>query len=352
MTPLSVLDLAPVTSGSSGADAVRRTERLALHVERLGYRRLWYAEHHNIPSVASTAPEVLIAHAAAVTERIRVGSGGVMLFNHSPLLVAERFATLEALYPGRIDLGLGRAPGSDQLTAVAVRGSVEALVVDDFQERLADLRAYLRGDLGPGHPFHRVDALPGPGLAPSVWLLGSSDYSARLAAALGLRFAFAYHFAPAAMLPALRAYRERFAPSDDLAEPYAMLAVGVICADTDEDAATLAGSAALSMARLRSDRPAPIPSPAEVERHVWTVSEHALATEYLSTQVVGSSTSVRAALDRLLEVSAAEELMIATTVHDQDARLRSYELVMEAMTDVELPGVAPGSPGAPARALG
>ena len=241
--PLSVLDLAPVGEGSDPATALRSSLTLAAEAERRGYRRYWVAEHHNMPGIASSAPAVLLAHAAGVTSSIRLGSGGVMLPNHASLVVAEQFGMLEALHPGRIDLGIGRAPGTDQLTALALRRSRRGLDADDFPDQLVELMGYFDGRFPEGHPFRSITAVPGLGYRPALWLLGSSDYSARAAGALGLPFSFAHHFAAANTLPALAAYRGAFRPSEDLAAPYVMLGVNVVAAETDERARFLAARA-------------------------------------------------------------------------------------------------------------
>ena len=238
--PLSVLDLAPVTDGGNAGDALRATIDLARHAERLGFRRFWVAEHHNMPGIASSAPPVLIGHIADATTTMRVGSGGVMLPNHVSLVVAEQFGMLEALHPGRIDLGIGRAPGTDQVTAAALRRSPEALSADDFPDQLMDLLGFFTGRWPEGHPFAQITAVPGRGHQPAMWLLGSSGYSAQVAGLLGLPFAFAHHFSPANTLPALALYRSHFRPSEALDRPYAMVAAAVVCADTDDRARWLA----------------------------------------------------------------------------------------------------------------
>ena len=259
--PLSVLDLAPVGEGSSPAAALQASLALAREAERLGYTRYWVAEHHNMPGIASSSPPVLLAHAAAVTSTIRLGSGGVMLPNHSALVVAEQFGMLEALHPGRIDLGIGRAPGTDQVTARALRRSPRALAVDDFPEQLVELFGYFDGAFPEGHPYRHITATPGLGYRPAVWLLGSSDYSAQAAGMLGLPFSFAHHFAARNTLPALAAYRQEFRPSEHLDEPHVMLGISVMCAETDEEARWLAGPSALAFLRLRSGRPGRYPTP-------------------------------------------------------------------------------------------
>jgi luciferase family oxidoreductase group 1 len=325
--PVSVLDLAPIGSGFGAGEALRNSVDLARHVERWGYVRHWVAEHHNMPGVGSSAPAVLIAHLAAATTRLRVGAGGVMLPNHAPLVVAEQFGTLEALHPGRIDLGIGRAPGTDPATAAALRRTAAPLSADDFPQQLGELVAFLRGSFPPDHPYHRVRAVPGQGDVPALWLLGSSGYSAQVAGILGLPFAFAHHFSPANTEPALELYRSRFQPSAALAEPYAMVAVAVVCADTDERARWLHGSSRLSVLRLRAGAPIPLPTPEEAAAHPYTPSEDAVIQAWVAEHVVGDPDTVRRGLDRLLARTGADELMVTTMVYDHDERLRSYELV-------------------------
>ncbi len=329
--PLSILDLATVTTGSTEAQALRRTVALAKHVEALGYDRIWVAEHHNIPSVASSAPDVLIAEIANATSTIRVGAGGVMLPNHAPLVVAERFATLEAFHPGRIDLGLGRAPGSDQRTMRAVRRQA-AGSEDEFIQQIGELTAFFDGAFPEGHLFAGLRAIPGGrALRPPYWLLGSSDYSAQAAAYLGQRFAFAYHFSAQAAPVAMRLYRELFRPSEDLATPYAMLTVGVICADTEAEAQRLASSMALGFARLRTGHPAPLASPEEVDAHKWTDTERALAPRLFDGYVVGAPEQVARRLRDLAQTLQADELMLATPTWDPEAQKKSFALVKAAM---------------------
>jgi luciferase family oxidoreductase group 1 len=325
--PLSVLDLAPVPEGGNAGDALRATIDLARHAERLGYKRFWVAEHHNMPGIASSAPPVLIGHVAAATRAIRVGSGGVMLPNHVSLVVAEQFGMLEALHPGRIDLGIGRAPGTDQVTAAALRRSPEALSADDFPDQLMDLLGFFTGRWPEGHPFARITAVPGLGHRPALWLLGSSGYSAQVAGLLGLPFAFAHHFSPANTLPALSLYRSRFRPSELLDQPYAMVAAAAVCADTDERARWLAGPGALSFVRLRAGRPGTLPSPQEAAAYPYTELERAFITDRQATQIIGAPETVRHGLASLLEATAADELMLTTMVFDPADRLRSFELV-------------------------
>jgi luciferase family oxidoreductase group 1 len=325
--PLSVLDLAPVGEGSSPGEALRTSLRLAAAAERWGYRRYWVAEHHNMPGIASSSPAVLLAHAAGVTSTIRLGSGGVMLPNHASLVVAEQFGMLEALHPGRIDLGIGRAPGTDQLTAVALRRSRVGLAADDFPDQLVELVGYFSGDWPEDHPFRHVTAVPGLGHRPALWLLGSSDYSARAAGLLGLPFSFAHHFAAANTEAALAAYRAAFRPSGELAAPYVMLGVNVVCAETDEEARWLAGPGALAFLRLRSGRPGRYPTPQEAADYTFTPAEREVVRAWTASHVVGDPGTVRRKLDALVARTGADELIVTTLTHDPDDRLRSYELV-------------------------
>ena len=324
---LSVLDLAPVGQGSTPAAALAHSVDLARLAERLGYRRLWVAEHHNMPGIASSSPPVLIAHLAAHTTALRIGAGGVMLPNHSPLVVAEQFGMLEALHPGRIDLGLGRAPGTDQITAAALRRRSSAIDVDDFPDQLRDLLAYFAGT----HP--QITAVPGRGYQPALWMLGSSDYSAHVAGALGMPFSFAHHFASHNTIAALDVYRRSFVPSDDLAEPYAMIGVPVICADTSEHARWLSGSSKLSFVRLRQGRPSPLPTPHEAAEHAFTAFEGELVKTWTAPLIVGDPVEVRAGLVELATRTGVDELMITTMVHDHADRLRSYQLVAETFAE-------------------
>ncbi|MCA1655932.1 MAG: LLM class flavin-dependent oxidoreductase [Pseudonocardiaceae bacterium] len=321
--PLSVLDLAPVARDATATDALRNTTELAERVEELGYRRLWVAEHHNMPSIASSSPAVLIAHLAAVTSTIRVGSGGVMLPNHAPLVVAEQFGTLEALHPGRIDLGIGRAPGTDRRTALALRRTMAGLSAEDFPQELADLIGYFEGD------NDLIKAVPGAGHEPAIWLLGSSGFSAQLAGLLGLPFSFAHHFSSANTVPALELYRANFRPSRRLAEPYAKVAVNVICADTDERARWLAGPAALAFLKLRAGTPEALVPPAEAAAYPYNDLEQAFVADRWAGQAVGSPATVERQLTDLLARTGADELMLTTMVYDLADRSRSFELVAE-----------------------
>ena len=323
--PLSVLDLSPVAAGTTSGQALRQTTELARRTEELGYRRFWVAEHHNMPAIASSAPAVLIAHLAAATSRIRVGSGGVMLPNHAPLVVAEQFGTLEALHPGRIDLGIGRAPGTDQLTALALRRTMEGLSAEAFPEELADLIGLFTG----ADPGARITATPGRGDMPAIWLLGSSGFSAQLAGLLGLPFSFAHHFSSANTVPALALYRQSFRPSRWLERPQAMVAVSVICADTDEQARWLSGPAALSFLQLRAGRPQPLASPAEAAAYPYSDGEREFAAERFAGQAVGSPETVSRQLAQLIDRTGADELMLTTMVYDISDRIRSFELVAE-----------------------
>ena len=326
--PLSVLDLAPVPDGGSAGEALRATTDLARRAERLGFRRFWVAEHHNMPGIASSAPPVLIGHIADATQVIRVGSGGVMLPNHVSLVVAEQFGMLEALHPGRIDLGIGRAPGTDQATAAALRRSPEALPADDFPEQLMDLVGFFTGQWPDGHPFAQITAVPGLGHhQPAMWLLGSSGYSAQVAGLLGLPFAFAHHFSAANTLPALALYRQHFRPSEILERPYAMVAAAVVCAETDERARFLAGSGALSFLRLRAGRPGPLPSPEEAAAYPYNELERAFVEDRQASNIIGSPETVSRKITDLVEATAADELMITTMVYDPAGRLRSFQLV-------------------------
>lgn len=331
--PLSVLELSPVAAGMTSRQALQNTLELAQHAERLGFERFWLAEHHNMPGIAAAVPALLIGQVATVTQTMRVGSGGVMLPNHAPLHVAESFKTLEALYPGRIDLGIGRAPGTDGLTALALRRSREAVGADDFDEQLAELFAF-GGDTFPAnHPFRAVKAVPTDVSLPPVYLLGSSDYSARLAARLGLPFGFAAHFSPHALLPALRTYRAGFTPGV-LENPHAIVTVSVFCAPTDDEAEFLAGSMQLAFLKLRSGAPIPLPSPEEARAYPYAPHEEAARAAVRDMQIVGSPDTVRARLLNLVAETQADELMVTTMMYNHGARLRSFALLAEALNPV------------------
>jgi luciferase family oxidoreductase group 1 len=322
-----VLDLAGVAATQTSADALRATTDLARLADRLGYRRFWVAEHHNMPMVASTSPPVLIAHLAAATQRIRVGSGGVMLPNHAPLVVAEQFAMLEALHPGRIDLGIGRAPGTDQLTAAALRRGPDALGVEEFPQHLLDLLGLL-GDERVTHGLaERFSATPAATSGPPVWLLGSSGYSAQVAGQLGLPFAFAHHFSAQNTDAAVALYRNRFAPSPALAEPYVVVCASAIAADTAEEAAWLAGPSRVTALGLRTNRLAPIVSPEEAEK---VLAEHPGADQLPGTQHTGTGEDVAAGLRALAERTGADEVMVTATAHAPEVRERTLRLLAEA----------------------
>jgi luciferase family oxidoreductase group 1 len=325
MVPLSVLDLATVATGSSPAQALEESTRLAVWAEGAGFKRFWVAEHHGMPAVASSAPAVLIAHLADATSTLRVGSGGVMLPNHAPLVVAEQFGTLEALHPGRIDLGLGRAPGTDQVTARALRRT-RNVGADGFPDDVVELINYLAPHDGPaGHPA----ANPGYGYLPEVWLLGSSVFSAQLAGMLGLPFSFAYHFSPGPLDAALETYRSNFRPSFLLREPRAMVAVSVLCAPTEAEARWLAGSGALSILQLRTGRLGLLPSPEEAEAYRFTPDESALVEQTMATHLIGTPDQVHEGLIALQRRSGADELILSSRAHSYEARLRSLALVAE-----------------------
>ena len=321
--PLSVLDLAPVVSGGTAADAFRNTVELARLTERLGFARFWLAEHHGMPSIASSAPEILIEHVASATERIRVGSGGIMLPNHAPLRIAEAFHTLETLHPGRIDLGVGRAPGTDPVTSSALR----PFDAEQFPQQLAELTALSRGEFPAGHPFHRVRVVPEGVALPPVWLLGSSGASARLAGQLGMGYAFASHFSPAPAGPPLQAYRDAFEPSEAFPRPHAIVATSVVCAETEEEAERLATSMQLAWVRLQRGRFAPLPSPEEAAAYDYTPQDLAVVAGYRRLQVVGTPVQVRERLEALVAEAPTDEVMVTTVVYDHAARLRSYELL-------------------------
>ena len=326
MIPLSVLDLAPIVEGGDAAESFRNSLDLAQHAEGWGYRRFWLAEHHNIPSVASAATSVLIAHVAGGTSTIRVGAGGIMLPNHPPLVIAEQFGTLASLFPGRIDLGLGRAPGSDQVTARALRRSPEA--GDAFPDDVLELISYFR----PAQPGQAVRAVPGEGLDVPIWILGSSLFGAQLAAALGLPFAFASHFAPAMLDRALDVYRAQFRPSPRLAQPYVMLGVNVFAADTEPEARRLFTSLQQAFINLRRGRPGPLRPPVDGFAETLAPFERAMLDDMLSYSVVGTGSQVVAGLESIVAHTGADEIMIASQVFDHAARVRSYEIAASAVT--------------------
>jgi len=324
--PLSVLDLAPIIQGGTAADSFRNSLDLALHVEKWGFLRYWLAEHHSMPSVASSATSVLIGHIAGGTTKLRVGSGGIMLPNHSPLVIAEQFGTLESLYPGRIDLGLGRAPGSDQRTARALRRDMR-IGGEDFPELLEELREYFRPQTEGASTG--VRAIPGEGLNIPIWLLGSSDFSARLAGLLGLPFAFAGHFSPNYMQTALQTYRHCFRPSEMLDKPYAMVGVNVMAADTDEKAQRLATSHFQAFLNIVRGNLQPIQPPVDNMDELWSEFEKISVQSQLRSSVIGSPDTVKKGLEELLEATQADELMITTQMYHHTDRIRSFEIVAD-----------------------
>ena len=324
LPPLSVLDLAPIVEGSTPSVALRNSLDLAQHAERFGYHRFWLAEHHNAIGIASAATAVVIAHIAAGTTTIRVGAGGIMLPNHAPIVIAEQFGTLEALHPGRIDLGLGRAPGTDQLTVRALRR--DPLSADTFPQDVVELQQYL----AEAQPGQAVRATPGAGSNVPLWILGSSLFGAQLAAMLGLPYAFASHFAPEALLPALEIYRERFQPSAQLQQPYAMVGVNAVVADEDALAARLFTSPQQSFTNILRGRRGQLPPPVDDIETFWTPAEKERASAMLARSFVGSPETVRAGLDQLVAEIQPDELIVAAAIHDHAARIRSYELLADA----------------------
>ena len=330
MIPLSVLDLAPVPEGSNAGQALRNSADLARHAEALGYARYWMAEHHNMPGIASAATAVALAHVAHGTSRIRLGAGGVMLPNHAPLLIAEQFGTLAALYPGRIDLGLGRAPGSDQTAAHAMRRSLSQ--GDDFPQDVMELLEYFK----PATPGQPLQAVPGAGLDVPVWILGSSTYGAQLAAALGLPYAFASHFAPAQMEQAVAIYRERFRPSEYLAAPRVMLGLNVFAADTDAEARRLFSSLQQAFLNLRSGRPGKLPPPVDDMDARLDPRARMMLDNSLSCAIVGNPDTVRQGLAAFIARTGADELMITAQIFDHTARRRSFELLAGVHAELQL----------------
>ena len=324
MIPFSILDLSPIPKGASAAVALRNTLELAQHAEGLGYQRYWLAEHHNMPGIASAATAIVIGHVAGGTKTIRVGSGGIMLPNHSPLVVAEQFGTLASLYPGRIDLGLGRAPGTDMMTARALRRDMEDSA-EQFPQDVQELQAYF-ADAEPGQ---RIRAVPGSGLDVPIWLLGSSLFSAQLAAMLGLPFAFASHFAPDLMRQALDIYRRRFEPSKQLDRPYAMLGANVLAADTDSQARRQFTSQQQSFINLRRGTPGQVPPPIDDIDAYWSPAEKAMVERSLAVSFVGSVDTIERGLAAFIDSLQPDEMMITAHIHDHAARLRSIELIAQ-----------------------
>lgn len=325
--PLSVLDLALINEGSHASESFKNSVDLAQHVEQWGFNRYWLAEHHNMSGVASSATSVIIGHIAGATSKMRVGSGGIMLPNHAPLVIAEQFGTLDALYPGRIDLGIGRAPGSDQATAHALRRTLNN-GAEQFPEQLAELRAFFADN-----PTMRVRAVPGGGAEVPIWLLGSSDFSARLSAELGLPFSFASHFAPQFAMQALQIYHQNFKPSKELKEPYVMMGISLITADTDEEAHYLATSMQQQFINLRKGAPTQFTAPIKDTSKTWSAHEQASVAQMLNSPstIIGSPETVKKKLEQFLQATKADEFIISTGTYHQKARLRSYEILGEMM---------------------
>ncbi len=330
MRPLSILDLSPIGKGLAAADALRNTLELAQHAERLGYHRYWLAEHHNMPGIASAATAVVIGHVAGGTKTIRVGSGGIMLPNHSPLVIAEQFGTLASLYPNRIDLGLGRAPGADQLTARALRRDMDASA-NRFPEDVLELQAYF----APAEPSQKIRAVPGAGLDVPIWLLGSSLFSAQLAAALGLPFAFASHFAPDNLMQALELYRSRFEPSPALQNPYTMIVVNVVAADSDAEARRQFTSHQQAVLNLHRGMPGQIPPPVNDITTIASPIELAGVNQHLTYSAIGSLSTVETRLREIIRETQPNEVMVNTHLYDQHMRLRSFELLSNLWTKLQ-----------------
>jgi luciferase family oxidoreductase group 1 len=323
-TPFSVLDLSPVFEGETAREALRHTLSLAQHAESLGYQRFWLAEHHNMPGIASAATSVVIGLVAGNTSTIRVGSGGIMLSNHAPIVIAEQFGTLESLYPNRIDLGVGRAPGTDRPATMALRRTLTN-DGEEFPEQLEELRFFFRETV----EHQKVQAVPGAGLNVPIWLLSSSGFSAHLAGVLGLPFAFAAHFSPEYTLPALKLYRQTFQASEDLPKPYAMVALNIVAAETDEEADFLATSQTQSFLNLIRQKPGKIPPPVADMNQIWNAQEKALVNSRTGGSIIGSKETVRRKLEAFLEESKADEIMVNALIFDQAKRLRSYEIIAE-----------------------
>jgi luciferase family oxidoreductase group 1 len=324
MVPLSVLDLAPIVQGGDAGQALRNSADLARHTERLGYKRFWMAEHHSMPGIASAATAVALAHVGDATSTIRIGSGGIMLPNHAPLIIAEQFGTLESLFPGRVDLGLGRAPGTDQAAAYAMRRNLTS-DANQFPNDIVELIAYFRGENG------RVRAIPGEGLNIPIFILGSSLFGAQLAAALGLPYAFASHFAPQMMMEAIKVYRERFEPSEQLSEPYVMLGFNAIVADTDEEAELLSTSIQQAFVALRTGDPIQLPPPKPGFADALPLEARATLRAVLSASAIGSPETARRQAEEFVERTRPDELIVTAQIYDHQARLRSYELLMDAV---------------------
>ena len=324
MVPLSVLDLAPIVQGGDAGQALRNSADLARHAERLGYKRFWMAEHHSMPGIASAATAVALAHVGDATSTIRIGSGGIMLPNHAPLIIAEQFGTLESLFPGRVDLGLGRAPGTDQAAAYAMRRNLTS-DANQFPNDIVELIGYFRGENG------RVRAIPGEGLNIPIFILGSSLFGAQLAAALGLPYAFASHFAPQMMMEAIKVYRERFEPSEQLSEPYVMLGFNAIVADTDVEAELLSTSIQQAFVALRTGDPIQLPPPKPGFADALPLEARATLRAVLSASAIGSPETARRQTEEFVERTRPDELIVTAQIYDHQARLRSYELLMDAV---------------------
>ncbi|KAA0550006.1 LLM class flavin-dependent oxidoreductase [Bacillus sp. BGMRC 2118] len=322
--PFSILDLSPIVAGSNARESLLNTINLAQHAEKWGYNRYWLAEHHNMPGIASSATAVVIGQVAANTTKIRVGSGGVMLPNHASLVVAEQFGTLESLYPNRIDLGLGRAPGTDYRTMIALRRDPRK-TGDDFPEQLTELRNYFNPSIGSENS--QVHAIPGEGLSIPIWLLGSSGFCAQLAGQLGLPFSFASHFSPANTIPALQLYKSSFTPSEELQEPYVMVGVNVIAADTDEEAQKLATSMYQQFLSLVRNKPGQLQPPVDNMDELWSEQEKAALEQQLGSSIIGSPETVKKRLQLFLHETNADEIIINSQIYDHEARLHSFKLV-------------------------
>ncbi len=332
MTPLSILDLSPVPAGGSAAQSLRNTLDLARHADRLGYTRYWLAEHHNLANIASSAPDIMIGQVAAVTKNMRVGSGGVMLPNHTPLMVAERFKVLEALYPGRIDLGIGRAPGTDHVTSVALRRRQDIADDDDFLDRFQELLLFETNGYPADHPFRNVHAMPNDVKLPPIFLLGSSDYSAQLAAQIGAGFSFAHHFSGLDPAAPMLLYRERFRPSQLLSKPYAIIAAAAVVADTDAEADRLATTIDLNFVRRSKGVYAPLDSPDAALAYDYSPIDRERIRKNRERLLVGSPSTLRERLAELIAQTQAGEAMITTMIYDHEARKRSYALLAEAFS--------------------
>jgi luciferase family oxidoreductase group 1 len=329
VVPLSILDLSPVAAGSSGAVSLRNSLDLARLADHLGFTRYWIAEHHNLPSIASSAPDIMIGQIAAATERVRVGSGGVMLPNHAPLMVAERFKVLEALFPGRIDLGLGRAPGTDPVTSYALRRRQDAGGDDDFLQRFQELILFESNAFPEGHPFRSVRAMPEDVALPPIWLLGSSGYSAQLAATVGAGFSFAHHFSDYDAAAAMLSYRDQFKPSPARAVPYAILACAAVCADSDAEAERLASTIDLNFVRRSRGEYLPLASPEEAAAYPYSPAERGLIARNRARLFVGGKATLLERLAPMIAATKADEVMVTTMIYDHAARRRSYELLAE-----------------------